>query len=106
MRTLNFKINGQRLSKDGDFSNIIKGTKGYLKCAFKTDDKDWINCRIIAVFETPNYEDAVVLKADNTCVIPDKITDSDYFRLHVVGTKTGDNNYMIITNKELISQEG
>ena len=29
MRILQFRINGQKLSKDGDFSGLIAGTKGY-----------------------------------------------------------------------------
>lgn len=30
MRILQFKVTGQNLSKDGDFSGIVAGTKGYL----------------------------------------------------------------------------
>lgn len=29
MRTLQFKVSGQSLSKDGNFSGIVAGTKGY-----------------------------------------------------------------------------
>ena len=32
MRILNFKINGQKLEKTGDFSGIIRGSRKYLKC--------------------------------------------------------------------------
>lgn len=34
MRILQFQINGQKLSKDGDFSELIAGTKGYLYAAY------------------------------------------------------------------------
>ena len=34
MRTLLFEVNGQSLSKVGDFSGIIRGSKQYLKCEF------------------------------------------------------------------------
>lgn len=49
MRILQFRINGQKLSKDGDFSNLVAGTKGYLKAAFNFDE-DWDGCRKAAVF--------------------------------------------------------
>lgn len=37
MRILQFRINGQKLSKDGDFSGLIAGTKGYLYAAYNFD---------------------------------------------------------------------
>lgn len=37
MRILQFQINGQKLSKDGDFSELIAGTKGYLYAAYEYD---------------------------------------------------------------------
>lgn len=37
MRVLQFQINGQKLSKDGDFSELIAGTKGYLYAAYNFD---------------------------------------------------------------------
>ena len=35
MRILQFKVTGQNLSKDGDFSGIVAGTKGYLYTEYK-----------------------------------------------------------------------
>ena len=37
MRTLQFKVDGQNLSKDGDFSGLIAGTKGYLYAEYNFD---------------------------------------------------------------------
>lgn len=37
MRILQFRINGQKLSKDGDFSGLIAGTKGYLHTEYNFD---------------------------------------------------------------------
>ena len=31
MRTLQFSVSGQKLSKDGDHSGLIAGTRGYLQ---------------------------------------------------------------------------
>ena len=49
MRILQFQINGQKLSKDGDFSGLIAGTKGYLYVAYNFD-REWDGCRKAAVF--------------------------------------------------------
>lgn len=40
MRILQFKAAGQSLSKDGDFSGLIAGTKGYLYAAYNFD-REW-----------------------------------------------------------------
>ena len=47
MRILQFRINGQKLSKDGDFSGLIAGTKGYKPVVYTdmptevTEGKHW-----------------------------------------------------------------
>ena len=50
MRILQFRINGQKLSKDGDFSGLIAGTKGYLYAAYNFD-REWDGCKKAAVFK-------------------------------------------------------
>ena len=35
MRNLSFNVSGQKLSKEGDFDNIVVGSKGYLKAYMK-----------------------------------------------------------------------
>ena len=35
MRELDFLVEGQRLTKNGDFSGIVKGSQQYLKCKFE-----------------------------------------------------------------------
>lgn len=49
MRILQFRINGQKLSKDGGFSGLIAGTKGYLYAAYNFDG-EWDGCKKAAVF--------------------------------------------------------
>ena len=49
MRILQFKVTGQNLSKDGDFSGIVAGTKGYLYTAYNFDG-EWDGCKKAAVF--------------------------------------------------------
>ena len=49
MRILQFKVAGQNLSKDGDFSGIVAGTKGYLYTEYNFDS-EWDGCKKAAVF--------------------------------------------------------
>lgn len=49
MRILQFKVTGQNLSKDGDFSSIVAGTRGYLQTAYNFDG-EWDGCKKAAVF--------------------------------------------------------
>ncbi|MFR3571938.1 MAG: hypothetical protein ACLTUZ_12040 [Sellimonas intestinalis] len=39
----------------------------------------------------------------NRCIVPDDVTDADYFRVQVVGLEKGQ---IIKTNKVLVRQEG
>lgn len=101
MRILSFTVDGQKLSKDGDFSNIIHGSKGYLKCKFSFNGNDWNRHKLIAVFRAKEEEYAVLLRPDRTCMVPDEVTDEPSFKLELVGVL---NDEKITTNKELIEQ--
>ena len=102
MRILPFTVNGQKLAKNGDFSNIIRGTKGYLKCKFDFEDEGWDGCNIIAIFETKDKEYGELLNADKTCMVPDDVTDFSNFKLALTGVSE---KKRISTNKELIEQK-
>lgn len=102
MRTLPFMVNGQKLTKNGDFSHIVRGTKGYLECLFKFEGADWMKYKGIAVFESNDNEYAVPIKNDGTCTVPDEVTDESYFKVKVVGVRK---NSKITSTKELIEQE-
>lgn len=102
MRILTFDITGQNLVKTGDFSNIIRGTKGYLKCRFNFTGNDWNRCKAVAVFSRLKDEYPVPIGPDRTCIVPDELTDYPIFKLKVVGAKK---DYRIATNTVLIEQE-
>lgn len=106
MRTLQFLISGQKLKKVGDFSNIVPGTKGYLKCSFDFDGDDWMNHKIVAIFENANGEFYEEILPNRTCKVPDEVTDKNSFKLRLVGAKFGDINSRLTTNRVLICQEG
>ena len=101
MRTLQFLVVEQSLTKSGDFSNIVKGTKGYLKCSFVFKGISWIGVKAIAVFEANGKEFAVKIDANGAYLVPDEVTDFDHFKVCVHGFK---NTYKIVTNKSLVEQ--
>lgn len=85
MRNLNFKVSGQKLSKEGDFDNIVVGSKGYLKACF-TFDSEWRGFVKVAVFKLKNGEEVPVkIDANGECVVPDSVTDGAYIYVRVVG---------------------
>lgn len=104
MRNLQFTVNGQRLSKVGDFSNIVKGTKEYLKCNFTFEGNDWIGHKAVAIFSgNGKAEFATAIMSDGTCMVPNEVTDYTSFKLRLIGAR---DNSRITTNTVLISQEG
>lgn len=104
MRNLNFEVDGQSLRKVGDFSGIIRGSKKYLRCVFSYKGTDWLNMRVIAVFEHDGNEYAVAVQNDGSSIVPDEVTDESYFKVSLVGVSRNDKR--VTTNKELINQGG
>ena len=72
MRILPFKVTGQNLSKDGDFSGIVAGTKGYLHTEYNFDS-EWDGCKKAAVFSRYDKEYPVPI-VNGKCAVPDEIT--------------------------------
>ena len=106
MRVLPFKISNQQIVKNGDFTHIIKGTKNYLQCKFEFENsEDWYGCTIIAAFENQRKECAVVVSNELTCMVPNEMTDSKYFKMKLIGVRDS-KRININTNRVLISQEG
>lgn len=97
MRVLIFEVESQTLRKNGDFSNIVSGTKNYLLCSFSFKDSDWKQALKVAVFDgnTP------VTIQNGVCYVPDNVTDKKSFKFYVVG-KIGAT--VIKTNQILIEQ--
>lgn len=103
MRELRFIVTGQVIRPDPscDFSNIAKGTKGYLKAVFEFDS-EWNGCRKAAVFKKI-ITDYPVPIINNECTIPEKALEQETFKVSVVGEKDG---YRITTNKVEVEQNG
>nr|DAE38515.1 MAG TPA: hypothetical protein [Caudoviricetes sp.] len=82
MRKLMFTVNGQHLRKSGDFSGIISGSRGYLKCGLQLNDNDWLRAKKVMVF---NDEYAVLLNGNWECSVPDEVTDGRSFKVQLIG---------------------
>ena len=70
MRVLEFIASGQRLvpSPHCDFTGIVAGSRGYLQ-ARVFFDKEWADCKKVAVFVSKGREYPVALRY-NLCEIP------------------------------------
>lgn len=99
MRILQFKVNSQSLSKDGDFSGIVAGTKGYLYTAYNFDS-EWDGCKKAAVFSRCDKEYPVPI-VNARCAVPDEITEYKRWKVYLVGVKDG---YRITTNEVEVRQ--
>lgn len=103
MRTLEFKVDGQRLKKqsDCDFSGLVAGSIGYLKAKF-TFSREWLDCKKAASFWVNEQEYAVLLEPDDTCIIPADALGGSLFEVSVVGVKP---NYKINSTRTKVRQE-
>lgn len=99
MRILQFKVAGQNLSKDGDFSGIVAGTRGYLQTAYNFDS-EWDGCKKAAVFSRYDEEYPVPI-VNARCAVPDEITEYKRWKVYLVGVKDG---YKITTNEVEVRQ--
>lgn len=105
MRTLEFKVDRQRLTKQPgcDFSNIVAKTTGYLHAKFNFSQNEWGGCKKAASFWIGSNEYPVLLDDNDSCVIPSEALVGDYFEVSVTGAKR--DGYRISTNKFKIRQE-
>ena len=88
MRVLDFKVNKQTISKHGDFSGLIAGTRGYLRARFAFSS-EWANSKRVAVFSCADGEFPVLLKG-NMCDVPDEAAACLSFKVRVVGRHDND----------------
>ena len=100
MRVLNFKVSGQSLSKDGDFSGIVSGTKGYLRLSFDFDP-EWAGCKKAVIFSRYDKEHAFPV-INGGCPVPDEIAQHTRWKVRLIGEKEG---YRITTHEVEVRQE-
>lgn len=102
MRSLMFKVNGQKIEKDPacDFSGLVAGTEGYLKAKF-TFSEEWNGCILVASFWKGGTEHAARI-VNNECDIPSEALTGATFKVSAVGKRRG---LLIKTNKVIVVQE-
>ena len=98
MRRLLFSVDGQHLTKQGDFSGITAGSKGYLKCCFGVDSSDWRGAKKVALF---NEAYAVAVDEALECNVPDEVTGGKSFKVRLIGQK---GTMRVTTNAVLVEQ--
>lgn len=101
MRTLKFRITGQNIKPDGDFTGIVRGSKGFLKAKFDFSN-EWQGCKKAASFWKYGREYAVPI-IGSECDIPEEALTGICFGVSVTGVGNG---FRITTNKCSVKQEG
>lgn len=103
MRTLEFTVNGQRLRKAPgySFSNIVKGSKNYLKAHFTFNSSDWNGLRTVVLFKSDTDTQYLPLLNDE-CDIPNSVTEARTFTVQIIGV---DGDLKVPTNEITVRQE-
>lgn len=99
-RILKFKVEGQTIQKDGDFSGLVRGSVGYLSAKFTFSD-EWKGCKIAASFWANGKEYAVMLR-QGMCEIPPEVLMHGRFYVQATGMRQG---FKIKSNKTLVRQD-
>nr|DAI50755.1 MAG TPA: hypothetical protein [Bacteriophage sp.] len=103
MRTLKFNVKEQMIekAKNCDFSDIARGTTGYLKAQFSFSS-DWNGYAKIAVFNDAwdKVEECRPI-IGNECEIPSKVLDSISFKVRIIGVSDG---RRLTTNRTEVAQ--
>ncbi len=100
MRTLQFKVTQQKLKKNGDFSGIVSGTKGYLEAAFLFSE-EWIGMKKVAVFYRYHDKEYPVPIINGKCLVPEEVTGCTSWKVRVVGQNE---ECRITTDEEEVKQ--
>lgn len=109
MRTLEFNVSRQKITKAPgcDFSHLVAGTSGYLRAKFNFSNEDnaWTGCIKAASFWYNGVEHAVLLGADDSCIIPAEALVGRNFYVSVTGLVKGTvSDYQIQTYRFKVIQ--
>lgn len=87
MRTLKFRVRGQKLEQEGNFSNLIPGSSEYLQAEFEFD-QEWNGMAKVAEFRRLNLPDAACWPAkisNNKCMVPAEVLSGNRWYINVIG---------------------
>ena len=85
MRTLTLQADRQLLTKTGDFSGLVVGSKGYLRLQVNFDDS-WAGYKRRAVFTLEDGGAIAEPLNNNSCTVPDAAAACMTFKVQIVGT--------------------
>ena len=106
MRTLKFIVKDQIITQDPkcDFTNLVPGTKDYLKAEFSFSN-EWAACKKVVSFWSVMGKEysPQVLTDGKSCLIPWEALNRRTFKVQVLGEKNG---FKIKTNKVAVRQNG
>lgn len=97
MKTLLFRVVGQKLEAIDIPPNLVKGSRSYLRCTFSFESNDWVGCKVAAEFG----DGQAVPIVDRAFMVPDGIAARQYFKFRLIGVRE---DYKIITNDVIIKQ--
>ena len=101
MRILHFRIEGQIIKPNGDFSGIVSGTKQYLYAQFHFS-KEWNGAVKVAEFRRFLQDPISVAVKNNICEIPESVLSGKELYVRVIGKKK---EMRIRTNECTVKQE-
>lgn len=97
---LEFEVNGQALKWLNSDSQLVKGSRKFIKCVFTASD-ELNEYRKIARFKARNKEEYMPI-LDGECIVPDNIANYRTFNVSVISMK---GEQYIPTNEVTIRQE-
>ena len=107
MRTLVFKVEGQRIYPNSlsELRGLVAGTSGYIRAKFLFSD-DWNGCAKVVAFNSVEGKEfePKALDAENSCYISEEALEYHEFEMKVLGK--GIEGYTITTRPIRIKQFG
>lgn len=106
MRTLRFNVEGQVITQDPDcdFSNLVPGTKDYVRVTFSFSN-EWRGYKRVASFWSMLGKEYMPQELDFgcSCMVPAEALTKRAFKVQVIGINNG---MKITTNKVVVKQNG
>ena len=97
---LEFEVNGQALKWLNSDSQLVKGSRKFIKCVFTVSD-ELKEYRKIARFKARSEEEYMPI-LDGECIVPDNIANYRTFKVSVISMK---GEQYIPTNEVTVRQE-
>lgn len=84
MRTIRFKVEQQRIKNMDSICHIYSGTNNYLNLKFEFGE-EWDGCAKVISFGKDQELKAMLLKDDNSCLVPIEAFDIASLSFYIIG---------------------